>query len=64
MSYDSFNKGRKNIYRVMRTASNLNGGRREFPYLSAPYSAALLNDYPDAIQKRVQGYARQWSVQV
>ncbi|HMC84231.1 MAG TPA: ABC transporter permease [Chitinophagaceae bacterium] len=53
MSYDSFHKNGKDIYRVMRVA-NLNGGRQEIPYLSAPYSTALLNDYPDAIQKAVR----------
>src|SRR5450432_728431 len=52
-SYDNFNKKGKYIYRVMRVG-NMNGGRAEIPYLSAPYSTALLNDYPDAIQKAVR----------
>jgi putative ABC transport system permease protein len=51
--YDNFHKNGKYIYRVMRVAK-LNGERTEIPYLSAPYATALLNDYPDAIQKAVR----------
>src|SRR5450432_1857826 len=52
-SYDNFHKKGKYIYRVMRVG-NFNGERAEIPYLSAPYSTALLNDYPDAVQKAVR----------
>src|SRR6266700_4687210 len=52
-SYDNFHKNGKYIYRVMRVG-NLNGQRSEIPYLSPPYAAALLNDYPEAIQKAVR----------
>ncbi|MEO6316104.1 MAG: ABC transporter permease [Chitinophagaceae bacterium] len=53
VSYDKFHKNGKDIYRVMRVG-NLNGVKREIPYLSAPYSTALQNDYPDAIQSTVR----------
>jgi putative ABC transport system permease protein len=53
VSYDKFHKNGSNIYRVMRV-SNMNGSRREIPYLSPPYATALLNDYPDAVQKSVR----------
>jgi putative ABC transport system permease protein len=53
LSYDNFHKNGKNIYRVMRVGNN-NGERREIPYLSPPYGPALVNDYPDAIQKQVR----------
>src|ERR1700712_2075216 len=53
LSYDSFHKNGKNIYRVMRVG-NMNGARVEIPYLSPPYAPALLNDYPDAVQKAVR----------
>lgn len=49
LSYDSFHKNEKNIYRVVRVGNN-NGERREVPYLSPPYGPALLNDYPDAVE--------------
>ena len=52
-SYDNFHKNGKDIYRVMRI-SNLNGARREIPYLSPPYATALVNDYPDAIKSVVR----------
>jgi putative ABC transport system permease protein len=53
LSYDDFHENGKNIYRVMRVGNN-NGERREIPYLSPPYGPALVNDYPDAIQKSVR----------
>src|SRR6187399_1758794 len=53
LSYDNFHKNGKNIYRVMRVGNN-NGERREIPYLSPPYGPALVNDYPDTIQKQVR----------
>ena len=53
LSYDNFHKNGKNIYRVMRVGNN-NGERREIPYLSPPYGPALVNDYPDAIQRQVR----------
>jgi putative ABC transport system permease protein len=52
-SYDDFHKKGKDIYRVMRTA-NMNGQRTEIPYLSAPYSTALLNEYPGMIETAVR----------
>ncbi|GAC1424873.1 MAG: ABC transporter permease [Chitinophagaceae bacterium] len=53
LSYDNFHKNGAAIYRVMRV-SNMNGEKNEIPYLSPPYATALLNDYPDAIQKSVR----------
>jgi putative ABC transport system permease protein len=53
LSYDSFHKNGKDIYRVMRVGV-FNGSRGEVPYLSAPYATALLNDYPDMIQQAVR----------
>ncbi len=50
-SYDNFHKNGKNIYRVMRV------GERDganIPWVSPPYAKALLNDYPDAVQKTVR----------
>src|SRR3982750_2735794 len=52
-SYDNFHKNGKDIYRVMRVG-NFNGVKREIPYLSAPYSTALQNDYPEATQSAVR----------
>lgn len=52
-SYDRFHKNGKNIYRVMRVGT-INGEKRNIPYLSPPYATALLNDYPDAVQKAVR----------
>jgi len=52
-SYDDFHKNGKDIYRVMRVG-NLDGARREIPYLSPPYATALANDYPDAIKSVVR----------
>jgi putative ABC transport system permease protein len=49
LSYDSFHRNAKDIYRVVRVANN-NGERREVPYLSPPYGPALVNDYPDAVK--------------
>jgi len=53
LSYDTFHKNGKEIYRVMRTG-NLNGEEREIPYLSPAYATALKNDYPDAIKEAVR----------
>src|SRR4029078_7031412 len=53
LSYDSFHKNGKNIYRVMRVGNN-NGERREVAYLSPPYGPALMNDYPDVVQAAVR----------
>ncbi|HVT86287.1 MAG TPA: ABC transporter permease [Chitinophagaceae bacterium] len=52
-SYDNFHKNGKNIYRIMRVGE-MNGERREIPYVSAAYAPALLNDFPDAIQSAVR----------
>ena len=52
-SYDNFHKNGKNIYRIMRTGE-MNGERREIPYVSAAYAPALMNDFPDAIEKAVR----------
>ncbi len=54
LSYDNFHKNGKDIYRVMRVG-NLNGsGKEEVAWLAPAYSTALLNDYPDVIQKAVR----------
>ena len=53
LSYDNFHKNGKDIYRVMRVG-NLDGDRREIPYLSPPFGPALVNDYPDAVQQSVR----------
>jgi putative ABC transport system permease protein len=53
LSFDSFHKNGKNIYRVYRVGE-ANGGRRDIPYLSPPYATALLNDYPDAVKTAVR----------
>ncbi|WP_207515874.1 ABC transporter permease [Longitalea luteola] len=52
-SYDTFHKNGDNIYRVMRRSEN-EGVFRDIPYVAPPYAKALLNDYPDAIQKTVR----------
>lgn len=52
-SYDKFHKNGEHIYRVMRR-SHINGDIREIAYLAPPYAKALMNDYPDAIQKAVR----------
>ena len=52
-SYDDFHKNGQNIYRVMRVG-HLNGQSADIPWLSPPYATALLNDYPDAVQKAVR----------
>ena len=53
LSYDRFHKNGKNIYRIMRVG-NVNGAIRNIPWVSPPYAKALMNDYPDAIQKTVR----------
>ena len=53
VSYDNFHKNGKDIYRVMRVG-NVNGEKREIPWLSAPYGPALQNDFPDAILRHVR----------
>src|SRR5450432_509846 len=53
LSYDKFHKNANSIYRVMRTG-NVNGNNSEIPYLSPPYATALLNDYPDLVEKSVR----------
>ena len=52
-SYDNFHRNGKDIYRVMRVGET-NGERNEIPYVSAAYAPALLNDFPDAIEKVVR----------
>src|SRR5258706_10541818 len=52
-SYDTFHKNGKNIYRIMRVGET-NGEKRNIPWVSPPYSTALLNDYPDAVQKAIR----------
>lgn len=52
-SFDHFHKNGKDIYRVMRVG-NMNGQQQNIPYLSPPYGPALVNDYPDAVQKAVR----------
>jgi putative ABC transport system permease protein len=53
LSYDNFHKNGKDIYRVMRVGQ-INGERREIPYLAPAYATALVNDYPDAIKQAVR----------
>lgn len=52
-SVDDFHKKGKDIYRVMRTG-NMNGEKREIPYVAATYGPALVNDFPDAIKASVR----------
>jgi putative ABC transport system permease protein len=52
-SYDKFHKNGEYIYRVMRR-SHINGAVRDMPFLAPPYAKALLNDYPDAVQKAIR----------
>jgi len=52
-SYDNFHKNGKNIYRIMRVGET-NGEKSNIPWVSPPYSTALLNDYPDAVQKAIR----------
>ncbi|MFI5153997.1 MAG: ABC transporter permease [Chitinophagales bacterium] len=52
-SYDRFHKNANNIYRIMRVG-NFDGVRRNVAWVSPPYSTALLNDYPDAVQKVIR----------
>ena len=55
LSYDDFHSRGKDIYRVVRTGDLNNDGKiDDVAYLSGPYSIALRNDYPDAIQKAVR----------
>jgi putative ABC transport system permease protein len=52
-SYDGFQRNAQYIYRVMRV-SNADGERRNIPWLSPLYAAALKNDYPDAVRQTVR----------
>jgi putative ABC transport system permease protein len=52
-SYDKFHKNGKDIYRVMRVGA-IDGKKENIPWLSPPYAAALMNDYPDAVKKVVR----------
>ncbi|HEX5025082.1 MAG TPA: ABC transporter permease, partial [Agriterribacter sp.] len=52
-SYDNFHKNGANIYRIMRVGE-INGEKREIPWVSPPYATALMNDYPDAIQQTLR----------
>ena len=52
-SYDSFHTNGKNIYRVMRVGHSIELNEN-IPYLSPPYATALMNDYPNAIEKAVR----------
>jgi putative ABC transport system permease protein len=52
-SFDKFHKNGKYIYRIYRVG-HLNDEKRDIPWVSPPYSRALLTDYPDAVQKTVR----------
>ena len=52
-SFDNFHRNGKDIYRVMRVGE-LNGDRREIPYVSIPYGPALMNDFPSYIRQQVR----------
>src|ERR1700761_5352948 len=52
-SADGFHLQGKNIYRVIRTATN-NGSKATISYLSGPYGPALLNDFKGEIKKAVR----------
>ncbi len=52
-SYDSFHKNGKYIYRIMRVG-DMNGERREIPYVSPAYAPALANDFSDMIRQVVR----------
>ena len=52
-SYDNFHKNGKYIYRIMRV-SEMNGDRREIPYVSAAYAPALANDFSDVVKQVVR----------
>jgi putative ABC transport system permease protein len=55
MSYDSFHKKGKNIYRMVRQADlNGTGTKEDIAWLSGPYSIALRNDYPGEIKRAVR----------
>ena len=54
LSYDSFHKNGKDIYCVMRVGNLNGGGKEKVGWLAPAYSTALLNDYPDVIQKAVK----------
>lgn len=55
MSYDNFHKNGKDIYRVVRVAdANGDGNKKDIAWVSGPYAAALLNDYPGTIKKAVR----------
>ena len=50
-SVDKFHKNGKDIYRVMR---GYDRSKAPTSYLSGPYARALLNDYPNEIEKAVR----------
>lgn len=50
-SFDKFHAKEKNIYRVLRSYDK---SKSPAPYLSGPYSTALLNDYPNEIKQAVR----------
>src|SRR4030095_6120250 len=50
-SFDNFHKQGKNIYRVMRS---YDASKQPAPWLSGPYTAALLNDFRGEIKKAVR----------
>lgn len=52
-SYDKFHSNGKNIYRIMRVGE-MNGERREIPYVSPAYAPALVNDFPGMIKQVVR----------
>ena len=52
-SYDKFLRNGENIYRIMRIGRS-NGNTNYIPWVSPPYSKALIHDYTDDIRSVVR----------
>src|SRR6185437_12824927 len=54
-SYDRWQANGDRIYRAVRVNDvEANNEKKDIAWLSPPYAKALLNDYPDAVQKAVR----------